>query len=547
MPGEALNLVISVRNMNKREANLAAHPALIPLFGGLDKKPRFLDRDVISVGRARGCDIILEAPDVSTLHCLLYRTAEGFRIRDCGSRTGTRLNGASVRNQVLAKEDVLHVGPFSFQVHLPEHLAKATVQVPEREHLQSSRRNLARLALQLRRRLREGRSDALGGDSKLSRREEETKARIKSFDQRANQLEEAERDLEEERLQLRKEREAFQTHVQRTERELAERLSEVEKDMQQRRREFQTRCSGEENQINREREEMTHMREQLAVEQAEMGSFFDRQRQVLAEAEKSLQEQRRDLSRMIEDLRALQLAIREQQQVDVPALLKENEQLRRDVKRWQDEASFVSPQSSQNAVDPGILEELHAQAFAMKALKEQVAELEGVRQQFASIQKENDQVKKWLAEKDRMLADRDKQIAELERRASRSGTPSNAVIDLETYETELNQERQQLEADRARLLAEMEQLRVRNTELDEATREMEMELSRERAELARERMRLDRLRDEVRAETERMQREAGVRESLAPVQKLREELNQKKAGDNRLNDRLRGMRNQLQD
>src|SRR5215207_499977 len=102
--------------MSKREVDLSGKPALIPLFGGLQKKPRLLDRDVFSVGRARGCDIILEAPDVSTLHCMLYRTPEGVRVRDCGSRTGTRLNGAPVRNQLLADEDVLHIGPFSFQV-----------------------------------------------------------------------------------------------------------------------------------------------------------------------------------------------------------------------------------------------------------------------------------------------------------------------------------------------------------------------------------------------------------------------------------------------
>src|ERR1700682_6216650 len=82
---------------NRREVNLANQPALVPSFGGQDKKPRPLDRDVITIGRARGCDIGLEAPDISTLHCLLYRTAEGFRVRDCGSRTGTRVNGDAPR------------------------------------------------------------------------------------------------------------------------------------------------------------------------------------------------------------------------------------------------------------------------------------------------------------------------------------------------------------------------------------------------------------------------------------------------------------------
>ena len=93
-------------------------------------------------------------------------------------------------------------------------------------------------------------------------------------------------------------------------------------------------------------------------------------------------------------------------------------------------------------------------------------------------------------------------------------------------------------------------LRDRNKELDEAIREMEMEMSKERAELGRERIRLERVREEVKADAERLQRELAVRDSMAPVQKLRDELAQKQpAGksDKPLNDRLRTMRNQLTD
>ena len=100
-------------------------------------------------------------------------------------------------------------------------------------------------------------------------------------------------------------------------------------------------------------------------------------------------------------------------------------------------------------------------------------------------------------------------------------------------------------------------MRDRNAELDEATREMEMEMSRERADLARERTRLERLRDEVKADLERMQRDGGVRESLAGVQR-RDELNSRRQPvpaaaktptktptEGELNDRLRTFRNRL--
>jgi hypothetical protein len=130
--------------------------------------------------------------------------------------------------------------------------------------------------------------------------------------------------------------------------------------------------------------------------------------------------------------------------------------------------------------------------------------------------------------------------------------PETSGFDLAAYETELNRYRQQLETDRAKLNSEIEQLRQRNQELDEATREMEMELSRERAELARERTRLDRMREEVKGELERVQRDGTMRQNLAPVHKLRDEITQRKAGngaapqpDDNLNDRLRTLRNRL--
>ena len=137
-----------------------------------------------------------------------------------------------------------------------------------------------------------------------------------------------------------------------------------------------------------------------------------------------------------------------------------------------------------------------------------------------------------------------------------NGEPAKAEpaseADVDSIEAELNEFRKQLEVDRQKLNAEIQQIRTRNEELDEATREMEMEMSRERAELARERQRLERLRDEVKVDLERLQRDGGMRESLAPVQRLREEMHNKKQPGGKtshpeeaLNDRLRTFRNRL--
>src|SRR5438132_1407827 len=132
---------------SKRDINLDNEPALIPVFGNVDKKPRPLNREAITIGRARGCDICLDAPDISTLHCLIYRSVDGFRVRDCGSRAGTRVNGEVPRTHVLADGDVLQVGPFTFQASIPTGAGSAfrTREALWLEHCKRSRRNLARL------------------------------------------------------------------------------------------------------------------------------------------------------------------------------------------------------------------------------------------------------------------------------------------------------------------------------------------------------------------------------------------------------------------
>ena len=48
----------------KRESFHGQCPSLTPLTGP-DKKLRYLDKEVHAVGRARGCDILLDANEVS--------------------------------------------------------------------------------------------------------------------------------------------------------------------------------------------------------------------------------------------------------------------------------------------------------------------------------------------------------------------------------------------------------------------------------------------------------------------------------------------------
>jgi DNA repair exonuclease SbcCD ATPase subunit len=226
------------------------------------------------------------------------------------------------------------------------------------------------------------------------------------------------------------------------------------------------------------------------TEQGSLHAVLEQHRELLQQAETALREQRAELARLLADFKSLYTGLHGGTDTSgqAEALTEENEYLR---KLLADKEREVHEADADSAL-PRVLQELE------------------------DVQGENRQLRQLLIEKDRELAERNE-----------AAPPVGENIDVDTFEAELNRYRQQLEADRQKLNAELQQVRVRNQELDDATREIEMEFSRERAELARERTRLERLREEVRADLERLQRDSGMRESLLPVQRLREQFSQK--------------------
>jgi pSer/pThr/pTyr-binding forkhead associated (FHA) protein len=219
-------------------------PALVLLYGtpGATQVWRPLDRDAVVVGRSRGCDLALESPAVSSIHCVISRVAGGYSIRDCGSRAGTRLNGESVEEASLHDGDLVQVGPFSFRVALPavRKAGQAWSDEPRYVRLQRKRRNLAELALSLRQRLRELRRGGVTGAVRppVSERTNTGSGllqRSRHYERRLLQLEQAERDLSRERDVFAREQSAFEARVQAAERELAFRRAELEAEIARRR------------------------------------------------------------------------------------------------------------------------------------------------------------------------------------------------------------------------------------------------------------------------------------------------------------------------
>ncbi len=379
---------------------------------------------------------------------------------------------------------------------------------------------------------------------------------MREYDQRCGLLEQAERDLSRDRDALAQEADSFRARVQPAEEELARQRAQLEaqgparpplaeeqapaatveeaRPLELRRQELeayarhlgqvgrrlrqrQEQGVQQQEQLTRgfqvmqcEQQENTKMREEWAKEQAEAGARLAQQRAALAQAEASLREQRTELTKMMAELKQMQEAIRTQHSAELSALRTENAQLHHLLAERDRERVEAAERAASNA----------------PATEEARAETDLLRQ---------------------LLHEKDALLEELRQQVQQQPAPK-PITDIDSYEAELNEFRRQLEGDRKKLNEEIEQLRTRNVELDEATREMELELSRERAELARERQRLDRLREDARLELERAQRDAGVRERLAPIQKLREELTSGgQAGPAGPAARPRGVRGSLSD
>lgn len=64
-----------------------------------------LDADSVRFGRLPECEVRLESTGVSREHAELYRERGAWRVRDLGSRNGTRVNGEKVDDRALAEGD----------------------------------------------------------------------------------------------------------------------------------------------------------------------------------------------------------------------------------------------------------------------------------------------------------------------------------------------------------------------------------------------------------------------------------------------------------
>ncbi len=89
---------------------------LIPIDGA---PPIVVGKEVSLVGRKSGlCDIVVDHPSISKLHCVVARTDGLLFIRDLGSTNGTKVNGQRVTRAALLPGDELAFASVRYRVYL---------------------------------------------------------------------------------------------------------------------------------------------------------------------------------------------------------------------------------------------------------------------------------------------------------------------------------------------------------------------------------------------------------------------------------------------
>ena len=88
---------------------------LIALDGGPDL---VVDRALLLVGRDPHCDVLIDSPRVSRLHCVLSRHRDAIIARDLGSTNGTYVNEQRVDRARLNSGDRIAAGQSIFRVRV---------------------------------------------------------------------------------------------------------------------------------------------------------------------------------------------------------------------------------------------------------------------------------------------------------------------------------------------------------------------------------------------------------------------------------------------
>jgi hypothetical protein len=76
--------------------------------------------DSITLGSAAACDVQIDEHDVSDKHAQISLVDnDSLLLKDLGSNSGTRLNGESISESMLASGDEIHIGSCRWMLQAP--------------------------------------------------------------------------------------------------------------------------------------------------------------------------------------------------------------------------------------------------------------------------------------------------------------------------------------------------------------------------------------------------------------------------------------------
>jgi len=292
--------------------------------------------NALVIGRRHTADIVIDNPDVSVAHALVFAFDGKLAVCDLGSRSGTLLNGQRVECAFVQDQDVIEIGGEKVVVHWagPKQKAAEALRAQDQARPDAPDRQ---------------KHDDL--DQTIAVVQSQLAAACARMGQRARELEARQRELEAREAALEQARRELEQQAETTRREADERLSAASAQaaaVEQQRKTLET----DRETLDRLRAELEHQQNGLNQRLAEVARQEEALRQRAAELEAASAEvaaRREALSALEREIRDRQAASRKlaeelgQQQAELQALARELEARDAELKRR--EAQLVQRQT----------------------------------------------------------------------------------------------------------------------------------------------------------------------------------------------------------
>lgn len=122
------------------------HPVFLEISTPQGQQKVELGSEPLTLGRQIGNRVVLEDAEASRFHCVIERVAGGFRVRDLGSRNGTKVNGTLVKTHLLRDADVISIGRTEMRVVQDHPVRELTTDQGQAPEVGGSRNELTQIS-----------------------------------------------------------------------------------------------------------------------------------------------------------------------------------------------------------------------------------------------------------------------------------------------------------------------------------------------------------------------------------------------------------------